>query len=142
MTNLMDSVTGGSASKQISRPSTPAVASPTSAGASGSASSKPRKKLTGPFNAVIAIGVLIKGSTMHFEYICDAVSHGLMRVTLDTGVPVIFGVLTCLTEEQALERAGIEVAGRAGKAHNHGVDWGKAAVEMSVKNKRWANGEI
>lgn len=47
-------------------------------------------RLTGPFSAVIAIGVLIKGSTMHFEYICDAVSHGLMRVQLDTAVPVIF----------------------------------------------------
>lgn len=59
------------------------------------------------FSAVIAIGVLIKGSTMHFEYIADAVSHGLMRVQLDTGVPVVFGVLTCLTEDQALERAGV-----------------------------------
>lgn len=60
-----------------------------------------------PFDAVIAIGVLIKGSTMHFEYICDAVSHALMRVQLDSGTPVIFGVLTCLTDDQALERAGI-----------------------------------
>lgn len=59
------------------------------------------------FDAVIAIGVLIKGSTMHFEYICDAVSHGLMRVQLDTGTPVVFGVLTALTDDQALERAGI-----------------------------------
>lgn len=79
---------------------------------------------------------------MHFEYICEAVSQGLMRVGLDTGVPVIFGVLTCLTEEQALERAGITVKGREGKEHNHGVDWAKAAVEMSVKTKRWGNGEI
>ena len=79
---------------------------------------------------------------MHFEYICDATSNGLMRVGLDTGVPVIFGVLTCLTEEQALERAGIAVSGREKKEHNHGVDWAKAAVEMSIKNKRWANGEI
>lgn len=59
------------------------------------------------FDAVIAIGVLIKGSTMHFEYIADAVSHGLMRVQLDTGTPVVFGVLTCLTDEQALVRAGV-----------------------------------
>lgn len=62
---------------------------------------------TRPFDAVIAIGCLIKGSTMHFEYICDAVSHGLMKVQLDTGTPVIFGVLTALTDDQALERAGI-----------------------------------
>lgn len=137
MTNLVDSVktaaSGGNAPS--SRPETPSQTG-SSSGGSG------RKRLTGPFNAVIAIGVLIKGSTMHFEYICDAVSHGLMKVTLDTGVPVIFGVLTCLTEDQALERAGVAVAGREGKEHNHGVDWGKAAVEMSVKTKRWANGEI
>ena len=99
-------------------------------------------KLTGPFDAVIAIGVLIKGSTMHFEYICDAVSHGLMRVALDSNVPVIFGVLTCLTDEQALERAGIAQAGRQGKEHNHGVDWGKAAVEQACKVKRWAKGSL
>jgi len=55
-----------------------------------------------PFDAVIAIGVLIKGATMHFEYISESVSQALMRVQLDTGVPVIFGVLTALTEEQAL----------------------------------------
>ena len=59
--------------------------------------------------AVICIGVLIKGSTMHFEYISDAVSHGIMRVGLDTGVPTIFGVLTCLTDDQARERAGIAI---------------------------------
>lgn len=71
---------------------------------------------TAAFDAVIAIGCLLKGSTMHFEYICDTVSHGLMRVQLDTGTPVIFGVLTCLTEDQALERAGV---GRKGdKGHS------------------------
>ncbi|KAG1826823.1 6,7-dimethyl-8-ribityllumazine synthase [Suillus subaureus] len=57
------------------------------------------------------------GSTMHFEYICDSVSHALMKIQIDTGVPVIFGVLTALTEDQALERAGL---GRgAEKGHNH-----------------------
>ena len=121
------------------RPATPSQAtSPTSP----SSSSSTRKGLTGPFDAVIAIGVLIKGSTMHFEYICGAVSHGLMRVGLDTTVPVIFGVLTCLTEDQALERAGIATKGREGKEHNHGVDWGKAAVEMAVKSKRWGSGQM
>src|ERR1700755_1794423 len=54
-------------------------------------------KNTGPFDAVIAIGVLVKGSTMHFEYISDSVSHALMKAQMDTGVPVIFGVLTALT---------------------------------------------
>lgn len=91
-----------------------------------------------PFDAVIALGVLIKGSTMHFEYISDAVTHGLMKVQLDSGVPVIFGVLTALTDDQALERAGI---GRGdNKGHNHGEDYGAAAVEMGSQSRRWAAG--
>ncbi|KAG6295324.1 hypothetical protein E4U09_002206 [Claviceps aff. purpurea] len=94
---------------------------------------------SGAFDAIIAVGVLIKGETMHFEYIADAVSQGLMRVQLDTGVPVIFGVLTVLTEEQALARAG---KGKDGKGHNHGEDWGQAAVEMGVKRKEWTAGKI
>lgn len=93
-----------------------------------------------PFDAVIAIGVLIKGATMHFEYICESVSQGLMRVQLDTGVPVIFGVLTALSDDQALERAGL---GRNGsKGHNHGEDWGLAAVEMASHLRRWSEGRF
>lgn len=91
----------------------------------------------GPFDAIIAVGVLIKGETMHFEYIADAVSHGLMRVQLDTGVPVIFGVLTVLNDEQAQARAGISEGG-----HNHGEDWGLAAVELGVRRKEWSVGKI
>lgn len=94
--------------------------------------------LTSPFDAVIAIGVLIKGETMHFEYIADSVSKGLMRVGLDTGVPVIFGLLTVLTEKQAMARAGMI----DGEMHNHGVDWGSAAVELGVKGKQWAHGNL
>ncbi|KAJ7311602.1 6,7-dimethyl-8-ribityllumazine synthase [Mycena albidolilacea] len=90
-----------------------------------------------PFDAVIAVGVLIKGSTMHFEYISDAVSHALMRVQLDTGVPVIFGVLIALTDEQALERAGLTPTG-----HNHGEDWGLAAVEMGAHVRKWREGRF
>ncbi|KAJ3345533.1 hypothetical protein HDU83_003951 [Entophlyctis luteolus] len=86
------------------------------------------------YDAVIAIGVLIKGDTMHFEYIADATTQGLMRVGLDSGVPVVFGVLTCMNEEQALLRAGIGGSdGRSG--HNHGTHWGSAAVEMALLNK-------
>lgn len=92
-----------------------------------------------PFDAVIAIGALIKGSTMHFEYISDSVSHGLMRVQLETGCPVIFGLLTLLTEEQGLERAGID---EGHKMHNHGEDWGAAAVELGVKRRGWAEGRF
>ncbi|KAI9913834.1 hypothetical protein PsorP6_005134 [Peronosclerospora sorghi] len=77
-------------------------------------------------DAVICIGCLIKGETMHFEYICDAVSQGIMRVQLDTGVPVIFGVLAVLNEQQAKERAGL-----SDKSHNHGTEWAQTAVEMA-----------
>ncbi|WWC91267.1 6,7-dimethyl-8-ribityllumazine synthase [Kwoniella dendrophila CBS 6074] len=96
---------------------------------------------TKPFDAIISIGCLIKGSTMHFEYICDAVTHGLMKIQLETGTPVIFGVLTALTDDQALERAGIG-RGEKGKGHNHGEDWGLAAVELAAQNRDWAKGVL
>ncbi|KAI9189531.1 lumazine synthase [Blastocladiella emersonii ATCC 22665] len=83
-----------------------------------------------PYAAAIPVGVLVKGSTMHFEYICDAVSTGLMNLGLESGTPVVFGVLTCLTEEQAELRAGL-----APEGHNHGVDWAAAAVEMALLNQ-------
>lgn len=91
----------------------------------------------GPFDSIIAIGVLIKGETMHFEHIAETVSRGLMRVQLDFGVPVIFGLLTVLNEEQAKARAGLVLGG-----HNHGEDWGDAAVELGAKRKLWADGII
>ena len=94
-----------------------------------------------PFDAIIPIGVLIKGSTMHFEYICDSVSHALMKLQMDSGVPVIFGVLTALTDDQALERAGIG-RGEKGKGHNHGEDWAVAAVEMGCRVRGWAQGKF
>ncbi|KAI9866029.1 MAG: hypothetical protein M1813_001996 [Trichoglossum hirsutum] len=96
---------------------------------------------SGPFDAIIAIGVLIKGETKHFEYIADSVSHGLMRVQLDCGVPVVFGVLTVLSEGQAVERAG---GGEEGEetGENHGEVWGRVAVEMGVKRKMWAGGRF
>jgi 6,7-dimethyl-8-ribityllumazine synthase len=90
-----------------------------------------------PFDAIIAIGTLVKGETMHFEYIAESVSHGLMRVQLDAGVPVVFGLLTVLTEEQGEMRAGLKTGG-----HNHGEDWGWAAVEMGVKRRGWIKGEM
>jgi len=92
---------------------------------------------SGPFDAIIAIGVLIKGETMHFEYIADSVSHGLMRVQLDTGCPLIFGLLTVLNDDQAKARAGVTSG-----SHNHGEDWGLAAVELGVKRKEWAAGKM
>ncbi|KAI0063393.1 6,7-dimetjyl-8-ribityllumazine synthase [Artomyces pyxidatus] len=119
-----------------------AISSPLAPGSSRSGTPAPAVATmpNQPFDAVIAIGVLIKGATMHFEYICDTVSHALMRVSLDTGIPVIFGVLTALTDDQALERAGL---GRgADKGHNHGEDWGQAAVEMASHTRRWGEGKF
>ncbi|KAI5960403.1 RIB4 [Candida pseudojiufengensis] len=88
-----------------------------------------QQKKQQPLDAIIPIGVLIKGSTMHFEYICESTTQQLMKLNFDLNIPVIFGVLTCLTEEQAEARAGLI----EGKMHNHGEDWGAAAVEMATK---------
>ncbi|MEO3764795.1 6,7-dimethyl-8-ribityllumazine synthase [Streptomyces sp. B8F3] len=59
------------------------------------------------YDAVVALGVVIRGGTPHFDYVCQGVTEGLTRVGVETGVPVGFGVLTCDTEEQALARAGL-----------------------------------
>ncbi len=63
---------------------------------------------SGEFDATVALGVIIRGGTPHFEYVCNGTTGGLMRVALETRVPVGFGLLTCDTEDQALARAGIE----------------------------------
>ncbi|WP_299542368.1 6,7-dimethyl-8-ribityllumazine synthase [uncultured Streptomyces sp.] len=60
------------------------------------------------YDAIVALGVIVRGGTPHFEYVSQGVTLGLTQVTVDTGVPVGFGVLTCDTEEQALDRAGLE----------------------------------
>ena len=65
------------------------------------------QELAGSHDAVIALGVVIRGETPHFEYVCDAVTQGLTRVSLDTSTPVANGVLTTNTEAQALARAGL-----------------------------------
>jgi 6,7-dimethyl-8-ribityllumazine synthase len=63
------------------------------------------------FDAVVALGVVIRGGTPHFDYVCSAATDGLTRVALDHGVAVGFGVLTCDTEQQALDRAGLPGSG-------------------------------
>ena len=60
------------------------------------------------YEAVVALGVVIRGGTPHFEYVCSAATDGLSRVAVDTGTSVGFGVLTCDTDEQALDRAGLD----------------------------------
>jgi 6,7-dimethyl-8-ribityllumazine synthase len=59
------------------------------------------------YDALVALGVVIRGDTPHFEYVCRAATEGLVRVSTDTGVPIGFGLLTCDDEEQALDRAGL-----------------------------------
>jgi 6,7-dimethyl-8-ribityllumazine synthase len=83
------------------------------------------KKLaeTNRFAAIICLGAVIRGDTDHYDHVCTQAASGIMQVGLATGVPVLFGVLTCDTEEQALDRAG-------GKAGNKGYDVALAAVEM------------
>jgi 6,7-dimethyl-8-ribityllumazine synthase len=75
------------------------------------------------FDAVIALGAVIRGGTPHFDYVANEVSKGVAQVALATGVPVLFGVLTTDTIEQAIERAGT-------KAGNKGYDAAVAAIEM------------
>ena len=79
------------------------------------------------YDAVIALGVVIRGGTPHFEYVCSAATDGLNRVALDHGVPVGFGLLTCDTEQQALDRAGLE-----GSPEDKGYEATAAALQTAV----------
>ena len=78
---------------------------------------------SGKYDAVICLGAVIRGSTSHYDYVCNEVSKGVASVSLETGVPVMFGVLTTENIEQAIERAGT-------KAGNKGYDCALSAVEM------------
>ncbi|MFD2637665.1 6,7-dimethyl-8-ribityllumazine synthase [Piscibacillus salipiscarius] len=84
------------------------------------------KKLaaSGDYDAVITLGAVIKGSTPHFDYVCSEAAKGVSHASLETGVPVIFGVITTNTIEQAIERAGT-------KAGNKGYDAAVGAIEMA-----------
>jgi 6,7-dimethyl-8-ribityllumazine synthase len=88
------------------------------------------------YDAVVALGVVIRGGTPHFEYVCRSVTDGLTRVALDSGVPVGFGVLTCDTEEQALDRCG-----GPGASEDKGREAVMAAVETALLLRRLRRGE-
>jgi 6,7-dimethyl-8-ribityllumazine synthase len=75
-------------------------------------------------DAVITLGCVIRGATTHYDYVCSQAAAGVNKVALETGIPVIFGVLTTETLEQAFDRAG-------GKVGNKGVDAAVAAIEMA-----------
>ena len=78
---------------------------------------------TGKYDAIICLGAVIRGSTTHYDYVCSEVSKGIASVSLSSGIPVMFGVLTTENIEQAIERAGT-------KAGNKGYDCAMAAIEM------------
>ena len=79
---------------------------------------------SGKYDAVLCLGAVIRGSTTHYDYVCNEVSKGVAQVGLQTGVPTIFGVVTTENIEQAIERAGT-------KAGNKGADAAMAAMEMA-----------
>ena len=78
---------------------------------------------SGKYDAVICLGAVIRGATSHYDYVCNEVSKGVASVSLETGVPVMFGVVTTENIEQAIERAGT-------KAGNKGYDCAMGALEM------------
>jgi 6,7-dimethyl-8-ribityllumazine synthase len=80
-------------------------------------------------DAIIAIGCILRGETAHFDYVASEVARGVQLAQLDTGVPIIFCVLTCDTLEQAIDRAGL-------KSGNKGQEAGHAAVEMANLSKK------
>lgn len=80
------------------------------------------------YDAVIGLGTVIRGSTTHYDYVCNEAAKGIAKAGLDTGVPVIFGIVTTENIEQAIERAGT-------KAGNKGYDSAMSAIEMANLNK-------
>ena len=78
---------------------------------------------SGKYDAVICLGAVIRGATSHYDYVCNEVSKGVASVSLETGVPVMFGVVTTENIEQAIERAGTKVG-------NKGYDCAMGALEM------------
>ena len=85
--------------------------------------------LTGKYDALIAIGCVLRGETAHFDYVCLETARGLQLAQMDTGVPVIFCVLTCDTLAQAIDRAGL-------KGGNKGFEAGQAAIEMAQLSRK------
>ncbi|MFC7391511.1 6,7-dimethyl-8-ribityllumazine synthase [Scopulibacillus cellulosilyticus] len=87
---------------------------------------------TGKYDAVITLGAVIRGATPHFDYVCNSAAKGIADISLSSGIPVIFGVLTTNTIEQAVERAGT-------KAGNKGCEAALAAIEMASLNRALSN---
>jgi len=84
---------------------------------------------TGKYDALIAIGCVLRGETTHYDYVCSETARGLQLAQMDTGLPIIFCVLTCDTLEQAIDRAGL-------KGGNKGFEAGLAAIEMAQLSRK------
>jgi 6,7-dimethyl-8-ribityllumazine synthase len=84
---------------------------------------------TGKYDALIAIGCVLRGETSHYDYVCSETARGLQLAQMDTGLPIIFCVLTCDTLEQAIDRAGL-------KGGNKGFEAGLAAMEMAQLSRK------
>jgi 6,7-dimethyl-8-ribityllumazine synthase len=87
------------------------------------------------YEAVVALGVVIRGGTPHFEYVCSAATDGLARIAVDTGAAIGFGLLTCDTEEQALDRAGLE-----GSSEDKGYEATSAALVTALTLRKVRRG--
>lgn len=85
--------------------------------------------LSGQYDALIAIGCVIRGETSHYDYVCSETARGLQLAQMDSGVPILFCVLTCDTLEQAIDRAGL-------KGGNKGFEAGLAAIEMAQLSRK------
>jgi 6,7-dimethyl-8-ribityllumazine synthase len=88
------------------------------------------------YDAVVALGVVIRGGTPHFDYVCRAATDGLTRVAIDAGIPVGFGVLTCDDEKQALDRCGLD-----GSSEDKGREAVMAAVDTALLLRKVRRGE-
>jgi 6,7-dimethyl-8-ribityllumazine synthase len=82
------------------------------------------------YDAIVALGVVVRGGTPHFDYVCSAATYGLTKVAVESGIPVGFGVLTCDTEQQALDRAGLP-----GSAEDKGREAALSAVATALTLK-------
>ncbi len=90
---------------------------------------------SGRYNAVICLGAIIRGGTPHFDYVAAEASKGVAKVSLDTGVPVIFGVITADALEQAIERAGTKAGNMGFKAAMSGIEMANLVKALKAPRK-------
>ena len=95
----------------------------------------------GRYAAIVCVGCVIKGATPHFDFVAGQAAAGIQRVALDTGVPATFGVITALTEEQALDRSGGEVGNRGEEAASAAIEMAAFVQALQAGRRRRARGK-